>query len=86
MITLPDAELAHLDSLYDARDASDRPSEWGTLVAKLRVMRRSIESGEAVKVHDGALLQSVLEFHTWAYRHYKLLEEGYDSWIGDDDS
>ncbi len=86
MITLSDAELAHLDSLYDARDATGRPNEWGTLVGKLRAIRRSIELGEAVKVHDGAELQSVLEFHTWAYRNFKLLEEGYDSWIGDDDS
>jgi hypothetical protein len=84
MITLSDAELSNLDSLYDARDSTDRPSEWGTLVAKLREIRRSIESGEAVKVHAGTELQSVLEFHTWAYRHYTLLEEGYDSWIGDD--
>lgn len=81
MITLSAEELTDLDELYDARHAS-----WGTLVEKLRKIRRSIESGEVVKVHDGRELQSVLEFHTWAYAHYKLLEEGYDSWIGDDKS
>ncbi len=84
MIIMPDGELANLDALYDQRDEAGRPTEWGTLVEKLRRIRRSIESGNIVRVHDGVELQSVLEFHTWAYGRYKLLEEGYDSWIGDD--
>ena len=37
-------------------------------------------------VAGGPTLRSVLDFHTWAYERYKLLEEGYDSWIGDDKS
>ena len=86
MITMSDEELANLDGLYDDRDAAGRPNSWGSLVERLRGIRRSIESGEVVMVHDGVELQSVLEFHTWAYGHYKLLEEGYDSWIGDDKS
>lgn len=85
-ITISDEELAHLDGLYDERDAAGRPSAWGSLVGRLREIRRSVESGKVVNVHDDIELRTVLEFHTWAYGHYKLLEEGYDSWIGDDKS
>lgn len=79
-------DLADLDALYDQRDASGRANAWGLLVERLRQVRRAIEAGETVQVADGPNLKSVLDFHTWAYARYKLLEEGYDSWIGDDKS
>lgn len=73
-----------LDALYAARDASGRASSWGLLVERLRALRRAIEAGAVVQIAGGTALRSVLDFHTWAYERYKLLEEGYDSWIGDD--
>lgn len=79
-------ELAELDSLYVERDASGRPNRWGVLVSNLRALRRRLEAGEVVQVPGGPTLVSVLDFHSWAYERYKLLEEGYDSWIGDDKS
>jgi len=86
LTSLSAQELAELDALYAERDASGRASAWGLLVARLREVRRAIESGEVVNVADGPKLLSVLDFHAWAYGRYKLLEEGYDSWIGDDES
>jgi hypothetical protein len=59
---------------------------WGVLVAKLRSIRRGVEAGVVVRIHAGMEISTVLDFHTWAYARYKLLEEGYDSWIGDDES
>lgn len=78
--------LEALDTLYSERDAHGRPISWGLLVERLREIRRAIERGESVVVHSGQVLSSVLDFHTWAYLRYKLLEEGYDAWIGDDQS
>jgi hypothetical protein len=46
----------------------------------------AVPSKRAVQIAGGPTLVSVLDFHTWAYLRYKLLEEGYDSWIGDDES
>jgi hypothetical protein len=82
MADLSAQELAHLDALYDLRSHS----AWGELVERLRKVRRSIEAGNSVQIADGPNLVSVLDFHAWAYERYKLLEEGYDSWIGDDNS
>ena len=76
--------LTELDELYAAQNASGRQTAWSVLVARLREIRRAIEAGQVVEVHDGLKLASVLDFHTWAYGRYKLLEEGHDSWIGDD--
>lgn len=86
MTRTSDEELAKLDWLYSERDADGRPIYWVSLVQRLREIRRSIERGEPVSVHAGLQLLTVLDFHTWAYAHYKLLEEGCDSWIGDDES
>jgi hypothetical protein len=84
MKKMTNQDLVELDELYAARDASGRQTAWSVLVARLREIRRAIEAGQAVEVHDGLKLASVLDFHTWAYGRYKLLEEGCDSWIGDD--
>jgi hypothetical protein len=84
MNKMTNQNLVELDELYAARDASGRQTSWSVLVARLREIRRAIEAGEVVAVHDGLKLASVLDFHTWAYGRYKLLEEGCDSWIGDD--
>lgn len=88
MTGLSAREVADLDALYAERDPSGRPSAaaWGALVESLREVRRAIEAGDAVQVAGGPKLVSVLDFHLWAYERYKLLEEGYDSWIGDDKS
>lgn len=86
MVELSDEELTELDELYEIRDALGNPTlAWGTLVEKLRRIRRLLEAGEAVQVAGGPGLHSVLDFHKWAYSRYKLLEEGWDSWIGNDD-
>jgi hypothetical protein len=79
-------ELRELDALYAERSASGHPSAWGLLVERLRELRRAIEAGQVVQIAGGPTLRSVLDFHAWAYERYKLLEEGYDSWIGDDES
>lgn len=86
MTELSVEELLELDAFYAERAASGHPSAWGLLVARLRELRRAIEAGEVVHIAGGPTLFSVLDFHTWAYERYKLLEEGYDSWIGDDES
>ena len=86
MTELSVEELKNLDALYAIRDALGNPtSAWGTLVEKLRKIRRKLEAGEVVQIADGPTLHSVLDFHTWAYSRFKLLEEGWDSWIGNDD-
>lgn len=79
-------ELAELDGLYGRRDAGGGAPGWRFLVEELRKVRRAIEAGDVVHIADGTKLESVLQFHEWAYRRYKLLEEGIDSWIGDDES
>jgi hypothetical protein len=86
MAQLSVEELTELDELYEVRDASGRPTHaWGTLVEKLRKIRRTLEAGEAVQIAGGPTLHSVLDFHAWAYGRYKLLEEGWDAWIGNDE-
>lgn len=86
MSEISSEKLLELDGFYAERSASGHANAWGLLVARLRELRRAIEAGEVVQIAGGPTLLSVLEFHTWAYGRYKLLEEGYDSWIGDDDS
>lgn len=89
--TLTIERLRELDALYEGRkDAGvlgQRPTDWGTLVSLLREIRRLVEAGVQVKV-EGA--QTVLDtwqsFYDWAHGRYHMLEDGYDSWIGDDDS
>lgn len=86
MTELSVEELNNLDALYDIRDTLGNPtSAWGTLVEELRKIRRKIEAGEVVQIAGGPTIRSVLDFHMWAYSRFKLLEEGWDSWIGNDD-
>lgn len=79
-------EIQELDDLYAERNEYGRPSDWGILVEALRRIRRTVEAGTAVQVEDGPLLQSWQDFYTWAHGRYHMLEDGYDSWIGDDNS
>jgi hypothetical protein len=82
---LPDEELAELDQLYAARSADGRPSSWGILVEALRGIRRAVEAGVEVVV-EGQRLTQFGSFYAWAHGRYHMLEDGYDSWIGDDRS
>ncbi len=82
-ITLPDEELRDFDALYAERGESGRPTGWGALVEGLREIRRAVEAGVVVEI-DGMKLKSWESFYTWAHGRYHMLEDGYDSWIGDD--
>ena len=62
-----------------------RPTQWGVLVEALREIRRAVEAGVAVKV-EGKTLRDFDSFYTWAHGRYHALEDGYDSWIGDDET
>lgn len=81
--------LNKLDALYEKTEdmgvLGRRPIHWGTLVEELREIRRLIEAGVIVKIEG---TQTVLEtwqsFYNWAHGRYHALEDGYDSWIGDD--
>lgn len=84
-ITLPDEELRKFDALYDERGEDGRPSSWGSLVEELREIRRAVEAGVVVVI-DGVDLTSWDSFYNWAHGRYHMLEDGYDSWIGDDNS
>lgn len=81
--TLSAEELRKLDELYAERGKDGRPSGWGALVEGLREIRRAVEAGVTVKV-EGKSLTSWNSFYTWAHGRYHCLEDGYDSWIGDD--
>jgi len=83
--TLSLEELRELDALYEKRSASGRPTDWGSLVEKLRSIRRMVEAGTVVEV-DGKVLKSFGSFYDWAHGRYHMLEDGYDRWIGDDRS
>ncbi len=89
--TVTGQQLKMFDELYsgveDKGRVGNRQLEWGTLVGNLRDIRRAVEAGVEVSVPDKALpLRSFQGFYEWAHGRYYLLEEGYDSWIGDDDS
>lgn len=83
--TLSAGELQRLDDLYSERSRDGRPSSWGSLVEDLREIRRAVEAGVTVKV-EGESLTSWNSFYNWAHGRYHMLEDGYDSWIGDDNS
>ena len=76
--TLSDKDIQEMDEEYENR-------EWRALVAGLRDIRRAVEAGVVVHA-EGKKLKSFESFYTWAHGRYYLLEEGYDSWIGDDNS
>ncbi len=84
---ISDRQLREFDALYEERSGSGsgRPTGWGRLVEELREIRRMVEAGIVVEV-DGKTLESWQGFYTWAHGRYHMLEDGYDSWIGDDKS
>jgi hypothetical protein len=82
---LPAEDLRELDALYAERNADGRPTSWGSLVERLRGIRRAVEAGTAVEI-EGKTLKSWGSFYNWAHGRYHALEDGYDSWIGDDNS
>jgi hypothetical protein len=80
-----DEQLRAFDELYAARSANGRPTDWGALVEELRGIRRLVEAGIAVEV-EGRTLKRWGSFYDWAHGRYHMLEDGFDSWIGDDRS
>jgi len=81
--------LKKLDALYEEREDSGplggRPTGWGTLVSKLREIRHLVEAGVKVNVEGTqTVLTTWQSFYEWAHGRYHMLEDGYDSWIGDD--
>ena len=89
--TLTLETLKALDALYEEREdmgvLGRRPTGWGTLVSELREIRRLVEAGVVVKIAGTeTVLTTWQRFYSWAHGRYHMLEDGYDSWIGDDDS
>lgn len=81
--------LSELDELYEGKkDPGSRvhdTSGWRILVEELRRIRRLVEAGTRVRIGEtDQVLSSWQGFYTWAHGRYYLLEEGSDSWIGDD--
>ena len=82
-------KLKELDALYEEREDTGglgpRPTGWGWLVEELREIRRAVEAGVVVKVEGTqTVLTTWQSFYDWAHGRYHMLEDGYDSWIGDD--
>jgi hypothetical protein len=84
--TLSSERLSELDALYEERSADGRPTCWGLLVEELREIRRAVEAGVAVKVEGAQTMRTWQGFYDWAHGRYHMLEDGYDRWIGDDNS
>ena len=84
--TIEAEELRKLDALYTERSTSGRPTGWGVLVEELRQIRRAVEAGVVVRVENTHTLQTWQDFYAWAHGRYHALEDGYDHWIGDDES
>ncbi|MBX3056102.1 MAG: hypothetical protein KF770_06470 [Anaerolineae bacterium] len=89
--TLTIETLKELDALYEEREdkgpLGQRPTRWGTLVSRLREIRHLVEAGVRVNVEGTqTVLTSWQSFYDWAHGRYHMLEDGYDSWIGDDES
>ncbi len=83
--------LKELDELYQETEdmgvLGQRPTRWGSLVGRLREIRRLVEAGVKVKVEGtGTVMDTWQSFYDWAHGRYGMLEDGYDSWIGDDKS
>ena len=83
--------LKEMDALYDEREdmgvLGQRPTGWGILVSELREIRHLVEAGVKVKVEGTqTVLTTWQSFYDWAHGRYHMLEDGYDSWIGDDNS
>lgn len=89
--TLTIKRLEELDALYEETEdrgvLGRRPTRWGSLVSALREIRRLVEVGVKVNVEGtDTVLTTWQSFYDWAHGRYHMLEDGYDSWIGDDDS
>lgn len=89
--TLTIERLQELDALYEEREdmgaLGRRPTRWGTLVSNLREIRRLVEAGVKVKIEGTETVLTTWQgFYDWAHGRYHMLEDGYDSWIGDDNS
>lgn len=87
--TLTIARLKELDALYEEREDTgvfgSRPTGWGSLVNELRKIRHLVEGGITVRVEETQTVLNTWEsFYSWAHGRYHMLEDGYDSWIGDD--
>ena len=85
-VTISGEKLRELDALYEDRSTNGRPTGWGVLVEELREIRRAVEAGVVVKVEGTKTIQSWQSFYEWAHGRYHMLEDGYDHWIGDDNS
>jgi len=86
--TLTLEQLQQLDALYEEREdmgiLGGRPTQWGTLVDELREIRHLVEAGVEVNVEGtDTVLTTWQSFYAWAHGRYHMLEDGYDSWIGD---
>jgi hypothetical protein len=89
--TLTMETLKELDTLYEKREdmgiLGRRPTDWGTLVRELREIRYLVEAGIIVKVEGTETVLNMWQsFYNWAHSRYHMLEDGSDSWIGDDNS
>ena len=88
-IILSQQQLEALDHLYsettDMGILGKRPIRWGELVEELRGYRRAIEADSVVEI-EGKTYERVGSFLQWAHARYHALEDGYDSWYGDDKS
>jgi hypothetical protein len=84
--TIPAERLRELDGLYEERSTTGRPIGWGILVEELREIRRAVEAGVVVTVEGAATFRTWQDFYDWAHGRYHALEDGYDHWIGDDNS
>ena len=87
--TLTMARIKELDAWYEERDDTGafgaRPTGWGSLVNELRKIRHLVEGGITVRVEETQTVLNTWEsFYRWAHGRYHMLEDGYDSWIGDD--
>ena len=81
--TLTIETLKELDALYEEREdmgvLGRRPTGWGTLVTKLRKIRRLVEAGVKVKIEGTqTVLNTWQSFYNWAHGRYHMLEDGYD--------
>jgi hypothetical protein len=75
-------ELGELDSLYEERSPSGRPTSWGALVEGLREIRRAVEAGTVVEVRcrNADYMAEVLRLGARALPHarrrLRLLDRG----------
>lgn len=83
--------LKDLDALYEQTEdrgiLGQRHTLWGVLVEELRKIRRLVEAGVTVKIEGTQTVLTTWQgFYDWAHGRYHMLEDGYDHWIGDDNS